>query len=79
LSLPTLTWAIAKTLSTPGNTQGSRELGGETLELGGETLELGGETPPLRLIGLKNEVIRVSGDLMTGPKLLAPRPSNRNG
>jgi hypothetical protein len=54
LGLPTLTRAIATTLA---NTQGSRELGGET--------------PPLRLIGLKNEVIRVSGDLgAIGPALV---------
>ncbi|OCQ96729.1 hypothetical protein AMR42_02920 [Limnothrix sp. PR1529] len=56
MGLPTLTRAIATTLSIPGNTQGSRELGGEN--------------PPLRLIGLKNEVIRVSGDLTIGPKSL---------
>ncbi|RFP63127.1 MAG: hypothetical protein BJG00_000430 [Limnothrix sp. CACIAM 69d] len=58
MGLPTLTRAIALTLFTPGNTQGSRELGEET--------------PPLRLIGWENEIIRVSGNLTTSPQPLAP-------
>ncbi|RFP63152.1 MAG: hypothetical protein BJG00_000585 [Limnothrix sp. CACIAM 69d] len=37
----------------PGNTQGSRGLGGET--------------PPLRLIGWEGEIIRALGDWATAP------------
>jgi len=65
LGLPTLTRAIATALSTPGNTQGSRGLGGDWAGTG---RGLGGETPPLRLIGWENEIVRVLGDLTTGPK-----------